>query len=146
MNTKTTILLGALFLFLSFLSCDRAADKVAVGGDVSLSIDVGKPLTKTWLGSESPEEGEVPVYWSDGDVINVNGRLSEPISVADGEKKTDAEFKVRGVEAPYSIVYPASICGSNAYVNGKIRVELPAVQQYLPAPAWLHPKYGYRWW
>lgn len=131
MNTKVTILLGALFLL--FLSCDRVADKIAVGTEISLSVDAGDHLTKTWLGDGAADDGPVPVYWSDGDIINVNGRSSSPISIADGEMKSEAEFKVRGVEAPYSIVYPASVCGSNPYVEGKICVQLPAVQQYHPA-------------
>lgn len=130
MNTKTTILLGALFL--SLLSCDRAADKLQIETEVSLCVDVGNQLTKTWLDDSSSDQSPVPVYWSDGDIINVNGRNSAPISVAQGERKSEAEFKVRGISAPYSIVYPASVCGSNAYVDGKIRVTLPSVQQYDP--------------
>ena len=129
MNTKTTILLCTLALL---FSCEKAADKVAVDNEVSLYVHVPEELTKTWLGEEPGNSGTVPVYWTNGDVINVNGCISQTLTVADGEKLTSAQFKVRGVQPPYNIVYPAAVCGENQYSEGSIQITLSSKQEYLP--------------
>lgn len=83
--------------------------------------------TKTALGELSA--GVYPVYWTDGDRVCVNGVKS---STAFGleENCTSADFTVRGVEAPYHIVYPSIICGEISE-EGSASVTIPVAQAYV---------------
>ena len=84
--------------------------------------------TRTWI--DASGTGTVaPVYWSNGDRIAVNGVISSPVAVEDGQKLASATFFLRNVEAPYSAVYP-----SGAYAgtdpDGNILLDIPAVQAW----------------
>lgn len=87
-------------------------------------------MTKTWL--DSGEGGSpLKVYWSDGDRINVNGQVSQPLSVPSGEKMAEADFALRSVEAPFKVVYPSSAVSDAAYsADGTIGISLPGTQTW----------------
>lgn len=90
---------------------------------VSLSLQ-----SKTWVDLSS-SESKLPVYWSDGDRISVNGVASSPLSVASGEKLSSTTFKLRNVKPPYDVIYPASIFESRAE-DGLILVNIPVSQAW----------------
>ncbi len=119
------------------LSCTRIERECVGDGQVtvlSARIEAAGIQSKTWLDSEAA--GKVlSLYWSDGDRINVNGQVSSPVSVGQGEKKSRADFSLRSVSAPYRTVYPAGIIGDDASydTDGNIPVTLPSVQTYCPA-------------
>jgi len=127
------ILLSVPLLLLA-LSCSRLAPVGVEDGRqtvISARILSTDLQSRTWI--DSKESGQVlPLYWSDGDRVNVNGQVSSPISVAAGEKKSQADFSLRSVEAPFKVVYPSSILSEDASYNesGDITVNLPATQAY----------------
>ena len=102
------------------------------GGEKTLSVGLPSVQSKTWLDYANKEAGQpIKVYWSDGDQINVNGRASLPISVADGVKESEAEFQLPDVESPYNVIYPQHIVKEESYDSeGTIAVEIPATQTY----------------
>jgi len=121
-------------LLLLALSCSRLAPVGIEEGRqtvISARIVTADLQSRTWVDSKVSAQ-VLPLYWSDGDRVNVNGQVSTPVSVAEGEKKTEAEFPLRSVELPYKVVYPASIIAEDASYdqNGDIQVTLPAVQAY----------------
>lgn len=130
-HNMTAFLLAAVAL----CSCGRE-ELPEMSGDTEVTLHVGLASTqsKTWLDSQS-EGSHKKVYWSDGDIINVNGRPSTPISIRGGQTISEADFFLRGVEAPYSVIYPhaAVVSGSASEGSGKSLIELPSEQQYNPA-------------
>ena len=114
---------------LAAVSCTRSETGAPdEGREVSLTASVEQQTARTWLDS-SADEGVLPVYWSNGDRINVNGTTSSPLVVADGQKLASAAFKLKNVEAPYNVVYPASVF-AGAAADGKCRIRIPATQQW----------------
>ena len=100
------------------------------GGEKTLSVGLPSVQSKTWL-DYAAGGSPLKVYWSDGDQINVNGRASLPISVADGVKESEAEFQLPDVESPYNVIYPQQIVNEESYDSeGTIAVEIPATQTY----------------
>ena len=100
------------------------------GGEKTLSVGLPSVQSKTWL-DYAAGGSPLKVYWSDGDQINVNGRASLPISVADGVKESEAEFQLPDVESPYNVIYPQQIVSEESYDSeGTIAVEIPATQTY----------------
>lgn len=100
------------------------------GGEKTLSVGLPSVQSKTWL-DYAAGGSPLKVYWSDGDQINVNGRASLPISVADGVKEREAEFQLPDVESPYNVIYPQQIVNEESYDSeGTIAVEIPAIQTY----------------
>ena len=130
---RTLILISALLA----ASCRQGflaepVDAVLAEGELTLRTEI-VPVqegTRTWLDSES---GGSPlrVYWSDGDRINVNGQVSSALAVTPGEKVSDADFSLRSVEAPFRVVYPASLVQDDSYAtDGSIGVRFPATQEW----------------
>lgn len=126
----------AFCLFGLFLcSCNREElpegvdnqDRVLHAGLVSVQ-------SKTWLDSESAGENPTKkVYWSDGDRINVNGQNSLPVSVPEGTKVSEADFHLRSLDGPYSVIYPHDIVLDEAYdEEGRITINLSSTQTYHP--------------
>lgn len=64
--------------------------------------------TKVELGDRDAN-GKYPMYWSEGDVISVNGYTSKPVAI-NSENRSSAQFKVENatLNFPYNILYPAS--------------------------------------
>jgi len=132
MHTRR-ILLSALLPLLAF-SCTRMAPESVKEGRqtvISARIVTADVQSKTWVDSKVSAQ-ILPLYWSDGDRVNVNGQVSSPVHVAKGEKKSETEFPLRSVELPYKVVYPSSIIAEGASYDkvGDIFVTLPAVQAY----------------
>ena len=128
MKLKPTV----LFVLLSVLavSCvQQPEDYTSDWGGQIITLTTSDGQTRTSLGE--PLGDKVPVYWTSGDRINVNGTVSSPLSVVDGQKVSRAEFKVNNVSLPYTIVYPAeSYRGTDEY--GKIELVIPQTQMYVP--------------
>lgn len=116
-------------ILLPLLSCSRETAPVAANGETSLEITAPQAATKTWI--DVREDGLVlPVWWSDGDRVCINGVVSDPIAVSGGEKISKASFKVRNVEAPFTVLYPSSAyAGSD---ESGLLVNIPSVQDYIP--------------
>lgn len=130
-KTVTTILLTTLLC----CSCnvEEPAGKPNDGAS-ALHVGISCIQSKTWLDYANKVAGQpIKVYWSDGDKINVNGISSLSLSVEEGSKTTVADFSLYGVEAPYNVIYPASIVTELIYdEEGYISVELPSSQAYHP--------------
>lgn len=104
----------------------------------TLSVSLSTVQTKTHLDEETVN-GHRSVYWDEGDAIDVNGHESEPLTAEQAGFRS-ADFTFYNSVAPYSVIYPASIC--EGYASGTDAVEdipadnaiinIPAVQKYSP--------------
>ncbi|MBQ8853702.1 MAG: hypothetical protein IJZ67_05285 [Alistipes sp.] len=118
---KKSLFIIGLALAALTVSCSKDVElQPAVGGKVTLGVAI-ESETRTALGALNG--GKYDVVWSEGDCLAVNGTKSEPVDAAYVGKKT-ASFTLSGVEAPYNVLYPASILGK----DGNITV--PTVQNY----------------
>lgn len=117
MNAKLFYLLAALPVLL--LSCDKEPQKQAF----RLKAGVEEVAVKTVLGSK--EGSKYPVLWSEGDVIAVNGSLSQPLAAGDaGTSSASFTFDEKPATAGvYNVVYPGTATSG--------RVVFPASQSYL---------------
>ena len=98
----------------------------------ALHVGISAIQTKTWLDYQAGGS-PLKVYWSDGDKINVNGISSLSLSVEEGAKMPVADFNIYGVEAPFNVIYPATIVSGTTYDSeGYINVALPSSQAYHP--------------
>lgn len=79
---------------------------------------------KTTIGPVD-EDNNRPIYWANGDAINVNGYNSEPLS--DVEENRDRAFFTftDDLEYPYNLLYPAEY-----YKEGNI--DFPSLQNFTP--------------
>ena len=128
-KTISTLLLTTLL----YCSCNVEEPVGKPHDDASaLHVGISCVQTKTWLDYQAGGS-PLKVYWSNGDKINVNGVSSLSLSVEEGSKTTVADFSLYGVEAPYNVIYPASIVTELVYdEEGYINVELPSSQAYHP--------------
>jgi len=117
MNAKLFYLLAALPVLL--LSCDKEPQKQAF----RLKAGVEEVAVKTVLGSK--EGSKYPVLWSEGDVIAVNGSLSQPLAAGDaGTSSASFTFDEKPATAGvYNVVYPGTATSG--------RVVFPASQSYV---------------
>ena len=92
MKQLITVLLAVLPAFLA-LSCSLEQELSPDGGQAGRTIRIvtADTDTRTVMGEES--DGKIPVYWSEGDRISVNGVTSSPLEASSGS--SSAEFKVR---------------------------------------------------
>lgn len=92
---------------------------------VKTVLTVGiEDATRTYLGDS--ENGKRKVYWSNGDVIALNGVASDPLEDLE-ENASSAQFHFNfdsSPSTPYNLLYPASIYEDETHVS------LPAVQDY----------------
>lgn len=121
MRTRYFFALAAVVLL---ASCNKELQtpEIVISKDVTV-LEVGMaPVSKTYMGEAA--EGVRKVYWSNGDVIAVNGVASEALAEL-ADNTASASFTFQGLlSAPYNVLYPASIYKSEG------EVELPAVQEY----------------
>ena len=122
---KRLFLLFAVAVLL--FSCEREThqdDPPAPPVD-KVSISAELLSSKTTLG---PKEGsEYPNYWTEEDIVSVNGTASEPVA-AEFAGTSKATLEVSGVQSPYKAAYPASaVSGYNA---GTATVTIPTVQSW----------------
>ncbi len=124
-------LLGGVLLLAAGLafSCARTEETGVEGESVSLHlVSASGEFSKTWL-DLSGGGATLPVYWSDGDRVSVNGVGSSALSIGRGEKVSEADFKVRNVEAPFHLLYPAESCSSYS-AGGVMGVRIPDHQAW----------------
>ena len=112
-------------------ACSEKGGDSSPAGSQEVALNLQAPssaATRTWIDA-SGTGTTAPVYWSDGDRIAVNGVISSPLAVEDGQKLASATFFLRNVEAPYSAVYPSSAyAGTDP--DGNILLDIPAVQAW----------------
>ena len=122
---------GLLFISaLSLLSVFGCVDEVHQPEDakeVKVSVSLASVLTRTYLGDLKDNVRQV--YWSPGDAVSLNGYVSRALTEEQAGDPS-AEFKFYGGSMPYSVIYPASICGE--FVGGEVTVNVPATQEYSP--------------
>ena len=113
-------------LALAALSCTReVAQDEPVIPRANVTISAIIPETRTALGD--PEGSTYPNYWSEGDVIAVNGVNSQPLgSECAGAAK--ASFVLSGVETPYRAVCPAS--AASDWTDNGVSVVIPSQQTW----------------
>ena len=88
-----------------------------------LQAGVEQTAVKTVMGDKS--ESKYPIYWSEGDVIAVNGSLSQPLAAGDaGTSSVTFTFDEKPATAGvYNVVYPGTTTSG--------RVVFPASQSYV---------------
>ena len=127
------IIAGASILCLaSVVSCNKDMDgNLSESGKiVSLSVNSAQTdISKTWVNA-AIGESVLPVYWSNGDMIAVNGIVSNALELDPGEKASSAVFKVRNVSAPYYVLYPATGMES-IDEDYRMKVIIPGEQNYV---------------
>lgn len=108
-------------------------DQTVVSGPITLQVGINNPKddlevepaqasTRTVLGEKVGDA--YPVYWSDGDQIQINDKTSNALSgVAASTSSTSFDFG-EAPTVPYNVLYPASIYTDASHVT------LPAVQTY----------------
>lgn len=108
---------------------DSAKRTETEAAPVTLTLKApSSPVSRTWIDS-GVGGSTLPVYWSAGDRIAVNGVVSSPLSIEEGAKVSSAEFQLRNISAPYSAVYPHSAyCGTDD--AGNIILQIPASQAW----------------
>lgn len=116
---KLVKFLFAAGVFMALAACSRQLEEDHfVYGGKTVTFTATFQQTRTALGE--PEGSMWPNLWCEGDVISVNGVLSEPLS-AEAAGGSTATFTVHGVSAPYEAVYPAGateIPTEQTYVEG----------------------------
>ena len=120
------IVLISFAALLALVSCtkEQALPEEGVKGTVTFKASIVE--TKTHLGDKDGTSW--PNYWSQGDVISVNGVESDPVD--DSFVGTSrAEFTVVGISAPYCAAYPASVVSD--YANGSATITIPEEQVYV---------------
>lgn len=125
-------------LLISFVAALLAAGCVKESGQsetppvTKVGVSLAEVATKTWLDPQTDETNIRKVYWSEGDVINVNGFPSIPLTAEQADKSV-ADFLFYNGEAPFSVIYPASVCENSSYdQDGAITITIPSVQEYSP--------------
>ncbi len=99
-------------------------DQDLLGQDeITVVLNVpASPETKTTLGAK--DGSSYPVYWSDGDVITLNGTAATEFTPASGNATATAKFKVNNLAAPYNFLY-GGVSGQGNQVT------FPANQAYV---------------
>ena len=114
---------------------------VELGGTTTLALSLEE--SRTQLGDKA--DGIYPLYWSEGDVVAVNGVASAALTAeqagTEGALFTFAEELAR----PFNIVYPAPAEGVAALTEGQYPVVFPATQVYTEGTfaSGVAPMYGY---
>ena len=98
-------------------------ETVVAGKELSFTLSVpASAETKTVLGAK--DGSTYPVYWSEGDVVALNGiAATEFIPSSDGTSAT-AKFKLASLAAPYNFLY-GGVSGTSDQVS------FPATQNYV---------------
>ena len=103
------------------LSCVTDATEdlgVKLNGGQVTEITISLEDSRTQLGEKA--DGVYPLYWSEGDVISVNGTTSAEAVISDSNPAS-ATFTVQGdVAAPYCIAYPAAPAGQVVFAETQV--------------------------
>lgn len=120
MIMKKTVILS----FAAALAAVACTNEPLVPCPQMTTIKVKVEASKTSFGAES--EGTLPVVWSEGDAISVNGVASGALA-AGGAATAEFSFATE-LQAPYYAVYPASAV--EQYGSESTTVILPDTQNY----------------
>ena len=114
-------------------SCAVEPDQSVKVPQTKLGVSLEDVHSKTHLAPEGTDQEKVrKVLWSEGDMINVNGSVSLPLT-AQQAGGTTAEFSFNSAMSEYNVVYPASVCADREYsADGIITIEIPSTQKYCP--------------
>lgn len=130
---STRNLLIAMVLVLYCVSCRGTFDEenvVQVPQDITTFISASTPdATRTHLGET--DGSYIPVYWSEGDMLNVNGVNSSPLNIDGNEQLTRATFEVKNVSLPYCALYPDEIYVASKENNSVVTIDIPVEQSYV---------------
>lgn len=129
---KITLFISALTTIMA-ISCAVEPDQPVKISQTKLGVSLRDIHSKTHLSpDETGQEKVRKVLWSEGDKINVNGSVSQPLT-AEQAGMTNAEFSINTAMSEYSVVYPASVCADRGYSpDGTITIEIPSIQKYSP--------------
>ena len=121
---KLLLLLAVASIFAVGCQTDNTSDNaVNVGDGTTLTISL--PQTRTSLGEKVGDT--YPIYWSEGDKIVVNGKLSNEVQInAENGASASFYFSNTVLSHPYHITYPH--CASTSAEQAV--VEFPAEQVY----------------
>lgn len=100
-------------------------NSLGVGNEEGTTLTISLAQTRTALGDKV---GTIyPTYWSEGDQIVVNGKLSDAVQIS-SENRASATFRFSNatLSHPYHITYP--YCASTS--DTKRIIEFPAEQAY----------------
>ena len=144
----TKIFMAVVALFAVSCTTDMTGDlapELGLGeGQTTLTLSLEE--SRTQLGEKV---GELyPLYWSENDVIAVNGTASTGISILEewGNKAAARfSFGENTVSRPFHVIYPAPAEGVEAETEGCYPVVFPATQTYAEGTfaAGTAPMYGY---
>lgn len=114
---KKTIL--AAFCLMGAIAC---SNELEYQNDSRTVLTLELPgTTKTVLGDA--QDGVRPVLWCKGDKISVNGVASQALAIEENVPTASFVFE-KGLSAPYSIIYPASMVK-----DGGVVITLPSQQK-----------------
>lgn len=128
MNSERFKILLAFALAIS--SCSGPIQDAVPSVDCVRLNTPGADATKVAMDARG-DAAVLPVFWSAGDMVCVNGIKSAPLEIP--AESTSADFYVNNVQSPYSVFYPAESVTS--YVNGCYTVSLPGIQEYVEKSA-----------
>ena len=129
---KITLFISVVTALMT-ISCAVEPDQPVKAPQTKLGVSLEEVQSKTHLGPEGTDQEKVrKVLWSEGDMINVNGSVSQPLT-AQQSGGTTAEFSFNCAMSEYNVVYPASVCADRDYsAYGTITIEIPSIQKYSP--------------
>lgn len=129
---KITLFISVVTALMT-ISCAVEPDQPVKAPQTKLGVSLEEVQSKTHLGPEGTDQEKVrKVLWSEGDMINVNGSVSQPLT-AQQSGGTTAEFSFNCAMSEYNVVYPASVCADREYsADGTITIEIPSIQKYSP--------------
>ena len=94
-----------------------------INGEVTVDLSVpASAQTKTVLGTKNGDT--YPVYWSQDDVITLNGVAATEFTPSDDSKTATATFKVANLASPFNFLYGGVSGTSN-------QVSFPSTQHYV---------------
>lgn len=118
------------------LSCTAQPLPPDEHASVTLTVGVpGEAAVKTSL--EAKDAGVYPVFWSEGDVILVNGVASAPLAASEAGGSSASFSLPKGVTSPYNILY-SGFKGNDDLVSIPFRQEIATSGTFAPgaAPMW----------
>ena len=129
---KVTLFISVVTALMT-ISCAVEPDQPVKAPQTKLGVSLEDVQSKTHLAPEGTDQEKVrKVLWSEGDMINVNGSVSQPLT-AQQSGGTTAEFSFNCAMSEYNVVYPASVCADREYsADGTITIEIPSIQKYSP--------------
>lgn len=129
---KVTLFISVVTTIMT-MSCAVEPNQSVKAPQTKLGVSLEDVQSKTHLAPEETDQEKVrKVLWSEGDMINVNGTVSQPLT-AQQAGETTAEFSFNCAMSEYNVVYPASVCADHEYsADGIIAIEIPSIQKYSP--------------